>query len=96
MESDSTEAVEAITFSGVLVNPYLDLVRDIRQMILFRIEVKFQLVAREANSVADILAKSARMLGFGAHILHFPMTECRSLLFQDATEALASLYAPAL
>lgn len=57
-------------------------------------EVKFHHVLREANSLAVCLAKSEHVFGFGTQVLSSPLAECRSLLFQDAEEALVSLRAP--
>lgn len=96
VECDSAEAIATINNngSGSLVNPYLELVRAIHHGIPPRIEVQFHHILREANSLADCLAKSTHVFGFGTHVLHSPLAECRSLLFQDVEEALASLRAP--
>lgn len=57
MECNSTEVVEAVLCSGIFVNSYLELVCDIHQVILPRLEVISQLVAHKANAIADNLAK---------------------------------------
>lgn len=93
VESESKEAIASVKDPGGLVNPYLELVGAIRRAIPAPMEVHFNHVLREANIVADCLAKSAHVFGFGTQVLHFPTLECRSFLSQDTEEALASLQA---
>lgn len=81
IESDSIEAIVALTSSDTLITPYLEMVGAIRRAMPPHVEVRFHHVLREANSVADSLEKSAHVFGFGTQL--FPLVECRHLLYQD-------------
>lgn len=75
--------------------PNCEIFAHIRRCIPHGMLVSFELIPREANMVDDCLAKNAHVFGFGVHLLHFPLMECRNLLYQDAMEALFSLSLPA-
>lgn len=83
-----------ISSSARLVSPYRDLVGAIRRAMPPGVDIRFRHVLREANSVADSLAKAAHVFGFVTQVLQSPLAECRHLLYQDANGALASLYLP--
>lgn len=93
-ESDSMEAIAAVTLSETLVNPYLEMVGAIHRAIPHQVVVKFHHTLREANSMANFLVETTHGFGFGIQMLQFTLAECRHLLYKDAEKALASLRAP--
>lgn len=82
IETDSAEAHAAVTSTGSLIPPYCEIASHFRRCIPYGITVSFELTPREANMVADCLAKDTHIFNFGVHMLHFPLLECRNLLYQ--------------
>lgn len=62
VESDSANAIRLLSEVRVDLDPLSHLVRGIKNMISQEAEIRWDHVLREANQLADILAKESSML----------------------------------
>lgn len=76
IETDSVEVHVVVTSTGSLISPYCETVLHIRRCIPHGMKVTFDLIPREANMVADCLAKNAHVFNFE---VHHPLVECCNL-----------------
>lgn len=84
VESDSLSAVNAIINQTEEISSAWPLIRGIRMLLQKDWEVSVQHIYREANSVADRMAKYAKSLERGWHAFDQPPEILRQVLLLDS------------
>jgi ribonuclease HI len=83
-ESDSATIVDLIVKECPPNHPYSSIITRIDRLKMQDWEVSFHRIYRQANQIANWLAKHALTIPTGTHILNNPLPGCFNLLWHDS------------